>query len=76
MHPEIRAGKGRREGEGARKDKSRKLTAVAFEGCATKTKAQQNYIPRQRLESTEVFFYGEQKGGGGTVSQVESKTTF
>ena len=58
-HPEITAGKrekGKRWGFGLEKTSRKKLTAVAFGGRqVTKTKAQQNYIPRRVA--------GEQRNG-------------
>lgn len=65
MHPEIRAGKREKgRGGGLEKTSRKKLTAVAFGGKrVTKTKAQQNYIPRHvAAEQRNVLFMGNRWG--------------
>lgn len=56
---------------GLEKTSRKKLTAVAFEGRQmTQTKAQQNYILRDGLESREMFFYEDRERNDGLVPGV------
>lgn len=70
----MRAGKGE-TGKGAGLEKTRReLTAVAFEGWPTKTKAQQNYIPRQAAAEHRRVLSRGPEGGAGFQNAARSGT--
>lgn len=74
MHPEIRDRKGGREGAGARRDKQRKLTAVAFEGLVTNQGTTELHSETGGWRAQKSSFMGNRSRGAGFQNAARAGT--